>query len=517
MRKFIIFGFIPLLFHLASCDLAIITGSLTPTGGIGMMEKKYNMYYEVEILDDYTLVDEFTLQLYFSHGGYFTDTWTALDSTVVIRSPELSSPSTNSNSVLGIDSGGTSFFTYGHALRFAKGMKIEMTINNINFLQNGEEKDTVITAGLIRKGESDIPFILVQRLMLPFHPYSFMASTTDNTELTTRFTSSLGYHSSAYITFAYPSCVNFPIASVSSACESISWMTLESGLGSQAQCELSENVLKVSNINREYPATKTQTIRFLIRLNAAHSCTGNDHTEVKVKEKIGDSVLENAVLFGFNEIPISEVKVATYEAENTPLIRDPVEETETEDNNGTEETNNTEEENGNSTEEEPGNNTEEENENNTEEETENNTEEESGNDTEEENGNDTEEENGNDTEEETGNNTEEGNDTEEENNNEGDENSTEEESNTEEGNSTEEEDNTDDSDPGNNNETEENTNGEEETDADGEEAENEVEENTGVDETKNQSQTLKKKKSGGEFGVSINVLGLLGLILVMII
>lgn len=328
MRTFII---LIAVLQVVYCDLAIFQGSLSPTGGIGMKERKYKLYYEIDILDDYPLESEFRPQLYLNYGGIYTNGDVTHDAKVIITKADGSTQDKGVGKIRGTDGGDVSYIQFLFKLGFEKGMKISVTINDFIFTGNGEEKDLVINAGFIKEANDKAYFIQYNRNKLPFHPYSFLASSKNKKNLTTRFTSSLGHHESAYILFKYPSCVTFNTQSVSASCNSITWLVFESGLEDSMVCSFNNNELQITNIGRSYPATKSQTIRFLIKLDTAHTCTGSEHTDVEIREKIGNRMLENAALFGFDERPICEENALKYETDNSGLVRDPVNDEDDED------------------------------------------------------------------------------------------------------------------------------------------------------------------------------------------
>lgn len=120
-------------------------------------------------------------------------------------------------------------------------------------------------------------------------------------------------------------------------------MIPESGISSLAECDvrLDKNEITIGWLNRSYSESKNQTVCFHLNLPVAHTCGADDYAEAKIMEGIGSEhgyhTLETAVLFGFNERPVSEENATKYEQENTLLVRDPYNESEEEEpsENGT--------------------------------------------------------------------------------------------------------------------------------------------------------------------------------------
>jgi len=301
------------LLNIIHCDLAIFTGSLSPTGGVKMTEKKYKLYYSVDILEDYPFINEYYIQLSFSHSGYNSVSGMT-DSNVIVTMPGKPKEE-HKNKVQGGDNG-RSFFISRPTHSFVKDSKIEIFVNDIVFPRNGHEKDLIVTAGILHRVDNVAKFLLYNRLRLPFHPYSFVASSEDKKTITTRFVSSIGHHESAFFSFKYPSCVTLNRLSGPLSCNQVPWIVPEAGIDSSVMCESNNNELKITKINRDYSSSKSQTTRFLISLPTAHTCKDDDVAEIKVVEGIGMHTLETGFLFGFNERPISESDAKKDEEQN---------------------------------------------------------------------------------------------------------------------------------------------------------------------------------------------------------
>lgn len=182
-----------------------------------MTERKYKLYYAFDILDNYPIIKEYYIQLYLSHNGSNpTSRWT--DSKVIVTMPGENAREYDKY-VQGADSGGNSYFVFSVNHTFVKDSKIELIVNDVAFTANGLEKDMIVTAGLLYKVNNSPTFLLVNRLWIPFHLYSFVASSKNNKTITTCFTSSIGHHKSGYFTFKYPDCVTFDKSSTFGHCD----------------------------------------------------------------------------------------------------------------------------------------------------------------------------------------------------------------------------------------------------------------------------------------------------------
>ena len=96
---------------------------------------------------------------------------------------------------------------------------------------------------------------MISRVVIPFHPTSFIASDYNKTITYTRFVSSLGFQSTSnfylkigYLSFQYPMCLDIPEAE-ETACTSLSWFVNERGISNNYYCSMKSNKLIMKNIN----------------------------------------------------------------------------------------------------------------------------------------------------------------------------------------------------------------------------------------------------------------------------
>lgn len=305
MRVLLLFQLL-LVLHSVYCELAIITGSLTPTGGIAMKDKKYNLNFEIELTEDYVLSEFFVPKLIIMSPNVFgSKTAKTLEGSIE-RTGNNGFQSTTD--ITGYDEGENSYVTYSHKIPLQKGLVLKLSLSNLVYNETARNKEMTAFIGLTTPDE----YILERRVLIPFHPFSFTAY--DEGKITTRFTSSHGFQSTASIVFEYPICMSLPSLAETVSCRSISWFEAEKGIGSNVLCKVSGQKLIMTQINRGYPESKEQTIRFIIEPTEQYACGKDDYTKITVLVREGGRDMENAVLFGLNEKPLNETIVAEQEA-----------------------------------------------------------------------------------------------------------------------------------------------------------------------------------------------------------
>lgn len=288
------------------CDLVIATGHIKPTGGIGLKNKRFNLEVEIEILEDYDLT--FVIQLELNFPGL-------IGSTKVINlngSMKLSGTQTptNTDGIIGADSGNYSLVLFDYSLIFKKGLSISLVVNDLVYKETGSAKD--VHCFIVFK--SDNGEILARRVLIPFHPFSFVSTKTSTKAVTTRFTSSHGFQTSAVVVFEFPACVSLPSSPATTLCSSLSWLGVESAINPSTICSVTGRKLTMAELNMAYPKSRTQTIRFTINPTTTHTCTANDHVNVAVFARLNGRETEQAILFGFDKEPLDEKTVAQEEA-----------------------------------------------------------------------------------------------------------------------------------------------------------------------------------------------------------
>lgn len=299
--------FLLFLLPTASCNLATAIGSLSPTGGIGIENNKYTLYIEMELFDDYPLEAAFTPEIYITIGNLFEGRRVPLDGVLVV---EGDTTKTYENVLYGYDSSSYSVVFADGTIGITKGIKVKITINNINYKDNGALKSVVAYAALGQSTDNT----LERRVQIPFHPFSFVATNKTSGALVTRFTSSFGFLTTAHVSFEYPSCVTLQPTTGFVDCYTLSWLTIESSLGRNVLCEVQGQVFTMKDIGMSYPTSKQNTIRFGIGGQSGSQCGKNDHVKVTVFSSGNGRETERATLFGLSENSIDESVMAEREA-----------------------------------------------------------------------------------------------------------------------------------------------------------------------------------------------------------
>lgn len=95
----------------------------------------------------------------------------------------------------------------------------------------------------------------------------------------------------AYIEFKYPSCMVLPEAE-STTCTDLDWINAGKGFESNYRCTSGSNVLKIDNLNGNYPDNNSTQMNFDVKLSNKHNCGNLDYVNVTMKEDIGNKDLE---------------------------------------------------------------------------------------------------------------------------------------------------------------------------------------------------------------------------------
>ena len=95
----------------------------------------------------------------------------------------------------------------------------------------------------------------------------------------------------AYIELEYPSCMTLPEADPTT-CTQLDWLNGGKRFGSDYRCSSKSNVLKIDNLNGNYPDNQFIQMKFYVELNSEHNCGKSDYVNMAMKEDIGGRTLE---------------------------------------------------------------------------------------------------------------------------------------------------------------------------------------------------------------------------------
>ena len=290
-------------------DLVSVIGVLTPvTGGIDLSDQSYGISFEINILETYELEPEFYTFIFFPYNDMFGFTDERTITSKVIETRSASYPYSDVIKATDYtDSTLSSVAYYGHPFYFIQDYKLYIEFNGFKIPTPCDSKKMEIYIGFANNEE----VFLQVRVLLPFHPHSFVSDYSEN-NITTRFTSSFGFQKNAFITFQYPDCMFMPESTFFVQCTSLPWLKVEKGIESTYMCELENNTLTISNLNKDYWSSK-YPIKFNITLADKHKCKKTDYTYVNVKNQIKNIELERAILFGISKTPLNEINVTNNE------------------------------------------------------------------------------------------------------------------------------------------------------------------------------------------------------------
>ena len=80
------------------------------------------------------------------------------------------------------------------------------------------------------------------------------------------------------------------------ACTQLAWISAGKGFGSNYRCTSKSNVLKIDNLNGNYPDNKGIPMTFYINTNTTHNCTKFHYVNITMKEDIGNKSLETGAV-----------------------------------------------------------------------------------------------------------------------------------------------------------------------------------------------------------------------------
>ena len=94
-----------------------------------------------------------------------------------------------------------------------------------------------------------------------------------------------------YVEFKYPDCMTIP-DTAATTCTQLSWLKAGNGFKTSYRCTSTNNLLKIDNLNGNYPDNISQLMVFYLKLATAHSCGKSDYVGLTMKEDIGNRALE---------------------------------------------------------------------------------------------------------------------------------------------------------------------------------------------------------------------------------
>lgn len=283
-----------------------MTGSLSPTGGIGLKDKYYNIQMQIELVDIDPIETLFIPRIYLNMANLFnSEEFEEINGKMELAGTD---SEVRTEGIFGVNSGSYSVIVPAYKTQFKAGLKVILTAFNVKYKENYKAKSMTSFVDLYFDTESFIE----RRVLIPFHPFSFVAA--DQGAVTTRFTSSHGFLTTSYITFEYPQCMTLPSLSTFTNCHSITWLKPENGITTTAQCMVEGQTLIVRSLGWSYPASKSQTIRFTIDPETYNGCDKTSYVEVSVLQTQDNKESEHAVLFGLDQEPLNETEVAALEA-----------------------------------------------------------------------------------------------------------------------------------------------------------------------------------------------------------
>jgi len=298
-----------ILFNIPHCELRLITGSITPTGGLGLKDRTYTIHIEIQVTENDPFESRFAPRVFIDMPRLFQDN-TLRDISGEARYTRTSgSPSTIG--LLGANVQQYSAVITRNYLTLERGVTVKFTINNIRYIETGKNKNMRAFVDFYNNEKSFID----RRVLIPFHPFSFIGYNSFSRAVITRFTSSLGYQTTAVIEFEYPRCIELESANTFDLCSNLIWLKFESTMSLSTQCRVTGQKLIMRDLRRNYQRSISETIRFAFIPRKYNGCHNNDQLKVTVFEREDARELENAVLFGFGKQIPEEAEIAAKEAD----------------------------------------------------------------------------------------------------------------------------------------------------------------------------------------------------------
>ena len=286
-------------------DVISSVGYITPTGGIMKATQSFEVGILIEVLEQIESISSFKAYLLFDFNNLFGSTKTIQVTSLVTE--VTNDTKTYSGYLFAQDDSdpeGTSVMVYNRDFPLVKGYKLLIRFLGLLPPNSPDVKNMAIYLLLDSKSKAFIQ----QRILLPFHPCSFVAANTEKTSVTTRFISSLGYQKNGFIYFIYPKCMNIPEVTPNTYCNSLSWLKIEKGIPNTALCYSKDNLLIITNLNKDQEISK-DVMRFKIDLNQAHSCIALNYTSVEIADSFKLKSIESASLSGIENTPFNEANM----------------------------------------------------------------------------------------------------------------------------------------------------------------------------------------------------------------
>ena len=193
-------------------------------------------------MENYAIDKSFLTYLIFHNTGYYGST-IEFNCTSTINVIDESETLTYINMIIARDNNDDSVAVFPQAIMFKEKTTINVNLENLYYVKNNAKDTTVYVVfySINEEGYQE-DRIMQKRIQIPLHPFYFVSFDVNNTEMTTRFTSSFRYQKNAYIQFQYPECIIMPDQVKFKSCNLITWLTLENGFENIPYCSVEDNL-----------------------------------------------------------------------------------------------------------------------------------------------------------------------------------------------------------------------------------------------------------------------------------